>query len=410
MKVLVLAGGFDQIALIEELKKRGNQVILADYFQNPPAKKYADQHFQISTLDEEAVLNLAKKEKVDLITTACTDQALLTVAKVSEILGLPCYISYEKALNVTNKQYMKRIFVENDIPTAKYYLVHSLTELTEKTLDIEFPLVVKPCDCNSSKGVIKVFNYDEMIKSVEKALEMSRSNTAIVETFQSGVELSVDVWIDNEGAKLLSASTTSKNKNNKNAFTIYQSKYPVKISPRAWENIQETANKISKAFELNNCPLLIQLIVNNDDIHVIEFSARMGGGTKYRLIEKMSGINIMNVYTNRILGDTKQIINPVHSKKYIELNYVYGYNGTYKELINFENAKNQDLIEEYYTYKEPGAIIEKATTSSDRIAGFLIIDDTPNNLKERRKKAINYLDVLNTDGKSMMIKSIYSED
>lgn len=45
MKILVLAGGFDQIALIKELRNRGNIVYLADYFENPPAKQYADKHF-----------------------------------------------------------------------------------------------------------------------------------------------------------------------------------------------------------------------------------------------------------------------------------------------------------------------------------------------------------------------------
>ena len=69
MKILVLAGGFDQIALIKELRNRGNIVYLADYFENPPAKQYADKHFQISTLDENAVYELAKKEQVDMFTT-----------------------------------------------------------------------------------------------------------------------------------------------------------------------------------------------------------------------------------------------------------------------------------------------------------------------------------------------------
>ena len=42
LKALVLAGGYDQIALIKELKKRDYEVLLADYFENPPAKKEAD--------------------------------------------------------------------------------------------------------------------------------------------------------------------------------------------------------------------------------------------------------------------------------------------------------------------------------------------------------------------------------
>ena len=80
MKILVLAGGADQIALINELKNRGHYVILLDYFENPPAKKYADKHIVASTLDIPKVREVAAEEKVDLVCTACTDQALLTVA------------------------------------------------------------------------------------------------------------------------------------------------------------------------------------------------------------------------------------------------------------------------------------------------------------------------------------------
>ena len=64
MKILVLAGGADQIALIKELKLRGHEVVLLDYFENPPAKPYADKHIVASTLDVEAVERYAKEERV----------------------------------------------------------------------------------------------------------------------------------------------------------------------------------------------------------------------------------------------------------------------------------------------------------------------------------------------------------
>ena len=407
MKILVLAGGFDQIALINELKNRNHDVILADCFPNPPAKKYAHKHYQVSTLDEDAIFNLAKKENVDLLTTACTDQALLTVAKVSEKLNLPCYISYETALNVTNKEYMKKVFYDNSIPTSKYFIIRSINDLDNIFSQMSFPAVVKPCDCNSSKGVIKVKNTQDAYKAIEDALNLSRSSTAIIEEFKEGIELSVDVWIDQEDAKILSASTTSKIKNNKDSFTIYQSKYPVEISDIAKNKIQDIARKISRSFNLMNCPMLIQLIVNGDEVNVIEFSARMGCGTKYQLIEEMSGINIMQVYVNRVFGDIHQIINPSPSKKLIELNYVYATNGIYQNIINFDTAKETNLIKNYFVYKESGSVIEKATTSSDRIAGFLLEADTPEELLNKRKKAVQLLDVLDKNGHSMMIKDIY---
>ena len=56
MNILVLAGGADQIALIQELRSRNVQnIVLIDYYENPPAKKYADKHVVASTLDVEAV-------------------------------------------------------------------------------------------------------------------------------------------------------------------------------------------------------------------------------------------------------------------------------------------------------------------------------------------------------------------
>ena len=302
---------------------------------------------------------------------------------------------------------MKKVFYDNSIPTSKYFIIRSINDLDNIFSQMSFPAVVKPCDCNSSKGVIKVKNTQDAYKAIEDALNLSRSSTAIIEEFKEGIELSVDVWIDQEDAKILSASTTSKIKNNKDSFTIYQSKYPVEISDIAKNKIQDIARKISRSFNLMNCPMLIQLIVNGDEVNVIEFSARMGGGTKYQLIEEMSGINIMQVYVNRVLGDIHQIINPSPSKKLIELNYVYATNGIYQNIINFDTAKETNLIKNYFVYKESGSVIEKATTSSDRIAGFLLEADTPEELLNKRKKAVQLLDVLDKNGHSMMIKDIY---
>ena len=115
MRIVVLAGGADQIALINELRKRGHYVVLVDYFDFPPAKPYADEHIVASTLDVDRVRQIAIDVKADLVCTACTDQALLTVANVSEQLGLPCYISYKDALNVTNKSYMKKRMLWNSL-------------------------------------------------------------------------------------------------------------------------------------------------------------------------------------------------------------------------------------------------------------------------------------------------------
>ncbi len=407
MKVLVLAGGYDQIALIQELKSRGCEVILADYFQNPPAKSYADRHYPISTLDEASVLELARKEQVDLVTTACTDQALLTASSVSEVLGLPCYIAKEKAMQVTNKYYMKRIFSENGIPSARYVLLEQPEGWYDrvKEKNMPFPLVVKPCDCNSSKGVVRVDDAAALCVAVDNAFALSRSGKVVVEEFIDGEEVSIDAWVNGDEAVVLSVSTTSKIANNKNAFTIYQSKYPVDGIDRIRADIETIADNIAKAFGLKNCPLLIQALVRDDKVYVIEFSARMGGGTKYKLIEYMSGVNIMQVYVNRVLGDESQHVHSDWSKDKIEINYVYAYNGTVTAIVGLESLKKSGDIDDFFVYKSLGSTIEKHTTSSDRVLGFLITAPNNEELMKKREYALDNIDIL--DGEHSILCKEY---
>lgn len=401
MKILVLAGGSDQVALISELRDRGHYVILVDYFENPPAKIYADKHIIASTLDVEKVKEIAIEEKVDLITTACTDQALLTVANVSEQLGLPCYLSYKTGLNVTNKAYMKKVLVENGIPTSKFVILDSLDLQLIKGFD--FPVVVKPVDCNSSKGVKRIDAFDELSEYLEQAIEFSRTKTAIVEEFKVGNEISVDYYVEGKCAKLLCATSSLKIKN-KNSFTILCSDYPA-INAEQEERLKVIGNQVAKAFDLKNCPLFIQMIVDGNDINVIEFSARMGGGSKYNLIRTLSGVNIMSKYVDLVLGDTPTV-NPSKQVNYCKMVYLYCFPGIFDHIEGLAELKEDGIVDAYFEYKTVGMRITQAETSGDRPAGYLITADTADELAEKLQYADSHIRVLSDEGVDIMMHGL----
>ena len=125
------------------------------------------------------------------------------------------------------------------------------------------------------------------------------------------------------------------------------------------------------------------------------------------LIEYVAGIDIMKVYVNRILGDTSQIVKPVCSKKLIELNYVYAYNGIFTKLVGFNQFLKTGEIKELFQYKKEGSTIEKRITSSDRIVGFLIEASNIQELVSLRKRIVDNVDILNTDGASIMYKKCF---
>ena len=397
-KAIVLAGGFDQIALIRELKARDFQVYLIDYFENPPAKQYADKHYVGSTLDLDYVRQVASDIEPNLICTACTDQALHTAAVVSEEMGLPTYISAETARNVTNKSYMKKVLMENHIPTSKYYIIHDLSEIDN--LDIKFPLIIKPADCNSSKGVKKASTRQELISYLKDALNYSRTGTAIVEEFKSGKEFSADFYIENGQAKLLSVTESKKIPDN-GAFTIAKSVYPVSTFEQN-ANIEEIGQSIAKAFNLTQSPMLVQMIEEDGKFYVLEFSARMGGGSKYQLIKALSGVNIMSVYVDLITGNAKSNICVCPYKGYAEVDYIYCKNGLFTELIGFEDALKNETIDYFFQYKMPGSVITQSLTSGDRIGGVLISGNSEEEVKSKRNQFNKMVEVLDSCGNDIM--------
>ena len=178
MKALVLCGGMSQMYLIQELKKRNITAVLADMNEKAPAVPYADKFYPVSTLDFDGIREIAEHEQVDCILSVCADQMLLVAAKISEDLGLPCYLDYRTAKNVSSKAYMKQIFVDNDIPTAKHIIRETITP--EDVAQMSFPLVTKPVDAYSSRGVKRVENYEELVPAFEEAVRISRTHTAVV--------------------------------------------------------------------------------------------------------------------------------------------------------------------------------------------------------------------------------------
>ena len=403
MKALVLAGGFPQIELLKQLKARGIETVLADYYAEPVAKPYADKFYRESTLDIEAITRVAKEEKVDFLITCCTDQALLTVAKVSEELGLPCYIDHQTGLNVTNKQYMKKVFNKFDIPTAKHVIMASYNE--EQLAGLEFPLIVKPVDCNSSKGVKRCENHAELKEAVEKAISYSRTDTAIVEEFIDGEELSADVYVEDGVAHLLSVSSLDKIADN-DKFVIFRGRYSSETVEKVHDLVQGIAQKIANAFGLVNSPMLIQMITDGRRAAVLEFSARTGGGVKFMLIKKASGFDVISAVIDLTLGNKPHVDKVTPENKFIANEFIYCKPGIFDHLENFEELKNEGVITEYCLFKWKGAEFDTIENSGDRVGGFTVQADTMEDLRAKHARAVAELKVIADDGSDLMRRDL----
>lgn len=403
---MILAGGNDQIALIEELRRYFNgdvEIILVDMSDKVRAIPFADKFLQISTMDKGAVLEAARAERIDYILTACGDQPLSTMAYVATEMGLPTYLSEQDVRDLTNKRFMKEKMVESGIPTAQHIYINK--DWDGKLPDFEFPLVVKPVDSNGSKGVKKVFSASDLDKALKEAFSYSLSGDVIIEEFKSGEELSVDVYVEGTTAKLLSITASKKIQENKDSFTIIQSYYPAPTDYKE-ERVLEICQKIADAWHLHDTPLLVQMIQKGDSYNVIEFSARIGGGSKYRLIQVLSGVDIMKVYVEMVMGD-KPKVKPAQQYNNAIMNYIYCSPGIYESVVGLEELKERGVILDYFIYRAPNSVIEKLNTSSDRAAGFLVVGASQEEVEKKLAEANATLKVLNDKGDDIMRHDLF---
>lgn len=406
MKALVIAGGLPQIELIKQLKDRGIEALLADGSTAAVARPYADKFFHVDVFDMEAIKDIAINEKVDFLITVCADQVLLVVAKVSEMLGLPCYIDYETCQNVSDKIRMKRIFKKSGIPTTDYVETDHLD--LEAIGKLKFPLVVKPVDAYSSKGVRKAENMEELKQYYEEAQQIGRSGRVIVEEFFSGEEISVDAFVVNGKVKILSVTNSEKVKD-KDRFVIFRGRYPVKASEAVLKQIEDICQKIVEGFGLVNAPLLVQMLHNGDKVSVLEFCARTGGGMKYLLIKYASGVDVIGAVIDITLGQRPDL-SPQFEKHIIVVNdFIYCKPGVFDHFENFEQLEKEGVINEFHPVRLKGTQMRGVTCSSDRIAGMNIVADTIEDYNAKRAKINAMVKVIDENGEDIMRHDLLSE-
>jgi len=399
---LVLGGTHDHIHLLGLLKAEGYRTVLVDYHVNPVAAPAADLHVRVSTLDRESVFEIARREHVCLALTSCIDQALSTAAYVSDRLRLPCHLSFDQAVEVTNKTQMKKRLVSGGVPTARYVI--SVAGCSARVADLAYPLVVKPADSNSSKGIRKVKNESEFAGAAAIAAQESRSGEILIEEFIEGEEFSLDAVVI--GGRVHGIMLTELAKAaGRDHFLIVQSLPLYDEHGDKMASACAVAQAITDLFAIKNSPLLVQLIRDGSGVRVVEFGARIGGGSKHHQIRAGTGVDLQKVFLSQVLGG--DVLLQGHGSTIpAAMNYVYARPGRLASFRCADALVADGTIDGFYEYKARGMEIGGSLSSADRPCGYLTLAETCEEMKSKIAKADTALGVISDEGKDLMIRGL----
>ena len=398
---IVLGGTTPHAMLIDKLHERGYYVVLIDYLPNPPAKRVADEHLQISTLDKEKVLATAKERDAKVVVSACIDHTNSVCCYVAEKLGLPHPYSYETSLYVTNKGLMKARMKESGVPSSSYILSQNVDDIDWNA--VSFPCVVKPVDGNSSKGVHRADSIEEAKQYVQEDINMSRAKTAIIEDFCPGDEIQVDcVALDDDAEVVMTRSKVKDDLGEGSVLNSVGSIVPAQIPEKLIPKLKVIAKNIANGFGLRNTPFFYQAIVTGDKVNVLEFTPRVGGGLSFYMIKNFVGFDAVEAamvsYMGLPINFEHHPINGLY-----RTGHLYSKPCTFDHIEGIEELKQEGIIHEYFTAKSKGDEIDGDMRSGNRVASYIVKATNLDELNRRITLCKSRIRVIDERGNNVIL-------
>ena len=367
-KLLIIGASILQLPAIKKAKEMGLYIAVVDYNPKAIGIQYADEYFNASTMDENAVLEVAKSFKPDGIMTLATDMPMRGVAKVSDALGLHS-ISYQTALKATDKYDMIKAFEEHNVPAPWFYLIKNAAELDKLKDKLSYPCIMKPTDNAGSHGVVKVHSYEELIEKYEYSHSSSRGGNVIVEEYLDGCEVSVEVMVVDGKINIL--QITDKLTTDTPYFVEMGHSQPSRLSISIQNQIKNVAERACKAIGIDKGPAHVEMkVTSQGQPKMIELGARMGGDNiTTHLVPLSTGIDMVECTIKTALGepvDVTPTLNCGSAIRYFEASF-----GTIKSIDGVEEAMKIEGVKQISFTKNVGDTSTPIQCSNDRI-GFVI--------------------------------------
>ena len=389
-KILILGAGIYQLPLIMKAKELGFYTIVSSIEGDYPGFKIADKIYHCDTTNKDAILNIAVKEKIDAIVTTGTDVALISIGYVCDKMNIRG-INYEQAVNLTDKSKMKEVLVNRDVPTSDFKIIYDIQGAEEACENIGYPVVFKATDKSGSRGICVVNNSQDIKSAFTYAINETNKNYIIIEKFVNGYEIGVDGFISTTIDDSIIIPHNKIVYNNGSTNVPIGHSFPMNCDTQLYGKIKDVTFKAAKAFNLNDCFVNLDLIIDKNEVYVIEIAARCGGTCIPELIECFSGIDY---YKYIVLNAVKDIQMPkplfhnpcmgmlIFSKQSGRLIDVKG-----KEMFDSNKIR---LSLDY----EKGNYVKKFHNGSDRVGSVIVDISDISKADEIKNQLLTYLEVI----------------
>ena len=290
MKILMLGSGGREHALIRKLKEspRVKEVICAP---GNGGISCDAQCFPVSVMDKQGVIDLARREEVDLVFVAPDNPLAAGMVDALNAAGIRAFGPNAAAARIEgSKVFSKNLMKKYGIPTASYAVFDDPSEaLVYIVSENKYPTVIKADGLALGKGVIIAGNEQEARNAVEDIMENKvfgeSGNRIVVEEFLTGPEVSVLAFTDGKTVVPMVSSMDHKRAHDGDKGLNTGGMGTISPNPHYSQALADECMKTIfeptvRAMAAEGCPfkgcLYFGLMMTADGPKVIEYNARFG--------------------------------------------------------------------------------------------------------------------------------------
>ena len=305
-KKLMLLGGLRYLLpVIEAAHKLGIYVITCDYLPDNIAHKYSDEYHNVSIIDKDAVLTLARKLEIDGIMSFAVDPGVVTAAYVQEKMGLPGN-SYESVCILQNKDRFRNFLTQHgfNVPKAKGF--SSMADALAEKYWYPWPVIVKPTDSAGSKGVTRVDRWEDLEAALKVAFEHSISGRVIVEEFieKEGCSSDSDCFSVDGQLKFVSFSAQRFDENAPNPYTPSAYSWPSTFTQEQEAELTSEIQRLLTLLGMRTSIYNIETRVGtNGKPYIMEVSPRGGGNRLAEMVRFATGVDLITNAVRAAVGE-----------------------------------------------------------------------------------------------------------
>ncbi|MEG0834724.1 MAG: ATP-grasp domain-containing protein [Christensenellaceae bacterium] len=370
-KIMILGASILQLPAIQKAKEMGLQVVAVD--MNPQAIGFREDGIIreiISTIDISAVVEAAKRNRIDGVMTLASDMPMCTVAVVAKELDL-VGITDDTALKATNKVEMRKALFEYGVPVPRFFQVSNRVEYDKAVGCFTVPVIVKPADNSGSRGIYEISDLTDRqaIHDVYKySKASSRNGDVVVEEYMKGPEVSVETLTVDGACHVI--QITDKLTTGAPHFVEMGHSQPTQLDAQMVAEIERVTIAANKAIGITNGPSHTEIIVTDEGPKIVELGARLGGDCiTTHLVPLSTGVDIVKCSIQIALGEECD-----WNAKWAKGSAIRYFESHKGRLITIDGLNEVHAVEgfvEVDVVKKKGQEINNIESSTDRV-GFVI--------------------------------------